>query len=105
MAWKTTESNYTQGERWFILYDYLRRNSRKGHPISRKQIFDYLSANYDITISPHTFYADIEILSNDAFGLHIELDRSAFHGRIDVGVCPYKKEWREGHAMYFYAAG
>ena len=49
MAWKTTESNYTQGERWFILYDYLRRNSRKGHPVSRKQIFDYLSANYDIT--------------------------------------------------------
>lgn len=81
MAWKTTESNYTQGERWFILYDYLRRNSRKGHPVSRKQIFDYLSANYDITISPHTFYADMEILSNDAFGLHIELDRSAFHGK------------------------
>ena len=85
MAWKEAESNYTQGERWFILYDYLRRNSRKGHPVSRKQIFDYLSANHDITISPHTFYADMEILSNDAFGLHIELDRSAFHSKGGCG--------------------
>ena len=80
MAWKEAESNYTQGERWFILHDYLRRNSRKGHPVSRSQVLDYLSLQYDISITPRTFYADIAVLSGGAFGLQVVFDKNAFRG-------------------------
>ena len=61
MAWKTTESNYTQGQRWFILYNYLIQNTGKGRMVSRAQIFQHL-ANYDIHISANTLYADLDIL-------------------------------------------
>ena len=80
MAWKNTDNPYTQGERWFLIYNYLCQNARKGHPVSRSQVLDYLSLQYDISITPRTFYADIAVLSGGAFGLQVVFDKSAFRG-------------------------
>lgn len=55
------EQHYTVGERQFILYEYFQKYTGKDRAVSRKQIFDYLKT-FDITISPHTFYNDLEIL-------------------------------------------
>ena len=52
---------HTAGERQFILYRYFLENTRKGHAVSREDIFDYL-ALYNIFISPHTLYNDFDIL-------------------------------------------
>ena len=62
----------TAGERQFILYRYFLENTRKGHAVSRKDIFDYL-ATYNIFISPHTLYNDFDILRS-TMGLDIEFD-------------------------------
>lgn len=65
----------TAGERQFILYRYFLENTRKGHAVSRKDIFDYL-ANYNIFISPHTLYNDFDVLRG-TMGLDIEFDPHA----------------------------
>ena len=73
------DDSYSQGQRWFILYNYLIQNTGKGRMVSRAQIFQHL-ANYDIHISANTLYADLDILSGDIFRLDIEKDKHAFKG-------------------------
>ena len=80
MAWKNTDSDYTQGERWFLLYNYLIKNSSKKHPVSRKQIFDYFEKEYGLKVSLHTFYADIGVIRSEAFNLDVEYDKHLFGG-------------------------
>lgn len=63
---------HTAGERQFILYRYLLEHTRKGHAVSREEIFDYL-ALYNIFISPHTLYNDFDVL-RATMRLDIEFD-------------------------------
>ena len=65
-------AKYTAGERQFILYRYLLENTKKGHAVSREDIFDYL-ATFNIFISPHTLYNDFDVLRG-TMGLDIEFD-------------------------------
>ena len=51
---------HTAGERQFILYRYFLENTRKGHAVSRKDIFNHL-ATYNIFISPHALYNDFHV--------------------------------------------
>ena len=55
------DRKYSPGERQFILYQYLLKNTCKGHTATRKQILDYL-ATYGIVISVNTLYADLEAI-------------------------------------------
>ena len=55
-------------ERRFILYQYLLKNTCKGHTVTRQQILDHL-ASYGIVISVNTLYADLEI--NNEVGLAV----------------------------------
>ncbi|MBO5111354.1 MAG: WYL domain-containing protein [Clostridia bacterium] len=64
----------TTGERRFLLYNYLIRNTSKGRVATRKQLFDYLRT-YDIKISVNTFYADLAVLQGEVFNLEIEFDQ------------------------------
>ena len=73
------EDGHLQGERWFIEYDYLIKNTGKGRMVSRAQIFQHLE-NHDIHISLNTFYADLDILGGDIFRLDIMRDIHAFKG-------------------------
>ena len=50
-------------ERRFILYQYLVKNTCKGHTVTRKEILDHL-ASYGIVISVNTLYADLEIIKS-----------------------------------------
>lgn len=70
---------YTVGERQFILYRYFLENTKKGHTVSRKDIFNYL-ATYNIFISPHTLYNDFDILRG-TMGLDIEFDPHEHKGK------------------------
>lgn len=77
---KNKDCPYSQGDRWFLIYEFLRKNSRKGRPVSRKQILDYLYNTYDIKISVNTFYSDIAAVQRDPFSLDVQLDKRAFRG-------------------------
>lgn len=82
MAWKRkdgTRCEISQGERWFLLYNYLMRNTGKGRTASRKQIMDYLDS-MNASITPHTLYTDFETLRGPIFGLEIETDKRAHRG-------------------------
>ena len=46
---------YTPAERQFLLYEYFQRHTNKSHPVSRKEIMDYLET-FEIYISPNTLY-------------------------------------------------
>lgn len=70
---KLNGNDYTVGERQFILYQFLRKNTRKGKVATKRMIKDHLSV-YDIQITDNTLYHDIAILSGDAMGLLIEYD-------------------------------
>jgi len=67
-------SAYSQGERWFLLYQYFIQNSNKDTPITYDDICKHL-LNYNIEVHPNTLYADIATLQSDIFGLIIEYDR------------------------------
>ena len=64
----------TTGERRFLLYNYLIRNTGKGRVATRKQIFDHLKS-YGIEISVNTFYADLTVLQGEIYNLEIEFDQ------------------------------
>lgn len=64
----------SQGERWFLLYDYLTKNTGKGKVATRQQIYDHLK-NYGIKISANTLYADLAVLGGEVFGLSIQYDQ------------------------------
>jgi predicted DNA-binding transcriptional regulator YafY len=64
----------TTGERRFLLYNYLIRNTGKGRVATRKQILDHLKG-YDIKISVNTFYADLTVLQGEIYNLEIEFDQ------------------------------
>ena len=70
---KINGNDYTVGERQFILYQFLRKNSRKGKVATKQMIKDHLSL-YDIQITDNTLYHDIAVLSGDVMGLQIEYD-------------------------------
>ena len=44
---------YTPAERQFLLYEYFQKHTNKEHPVSRKEILDYLET-FEIYISPHS---------------------------------------------------
>ena len=69
----------SQGERWFIEYDYLIKNTGKGRMVSRAQIFKHLET-FGIKISVNTFYADLGALGGEIFNLDIRKDKHAFKG-------------------------
>ena len=52
---------YTPAERQFLLYEYFQKHTNKEHPVSRKEILDYLET-FEIYISPHTLYSDLDVL-------------------------------------------
>jgi len=66
---------YTPAERQFLLSEYIRQNTCKGHAISRQRIFDYL-ASFGISISPHTLYADLDVLKG-TLKMDIRFDKHA----------------------------
>lgn len=70
---KRTEA--TAGERRFILYNYLIRNTSEGHVKTPAQIFDYLLLKHGIE-KPNikTFYADLAALERETYGLKIQYD-------------------------------
>lgn len=70
---KQNAKDYTVGERQFILYQFLRKNTRKGRVATKQMIKDHLSL-YDIQITDNTLYHDIAVLSGDVMGLQIEYD-------------------------------
>lgn len=72
---KINGNDYTVGERQFILYQFLRKNTRKGKVATKQMIKDHLSL-YDIQITDNTLYHDIAVLSRDVMGLQIEYDES-----------------------------
>ena len=57
------DRKYLPGERQYLLYQYLLKNTCKGHTVTRKQILDHLSS-YGIVISVNTLYADLEIIKS-----------------------------------------
>lgn len=69
----------SQGERWFLLYQYLTRNAYRGKSVSRQQLLDHL-AGQGIQISVNTLYADLSALQGEFFGLEIEFDCHAHRG-------------------------
>ena len=73
---KINGNDYTVGERQFILYQFLRKNSRKGKVATKKMIKDHLLLTYDIEITDNTLYHDIAVLCGDVMGLQIEYDES-----------------------------
>ena len=68
------QSAYSQGERWFLLYQYFIKNSNKDTPVTFEDIRKHL-LRYDIVVHPNTLRADIATLQSDIFGLTIEYDR------------------------------
>lgn len=69
------KSDITAGERRFLLYDYLIRNTGKGRVKTPAQISKYLETNYGIEkVNPKTFYSDLAILTGKVFGLKLEYD-------------------------------
>ena len=69
-----SKSEYSQGERWFLLYQYFIKNSNKETPVTLDDISAHL-LNYNIEVHPNTLRADIATLQSDIFGLTIEYDR------------------------------
>lgn len=68
------KSNYSPGERWFLLYQYFIKNSNKETPVTYNDIRSYL-LKHNIEVHPNTLRADIDTLQNSIFGLIIEYDR------------------------------
>ena len=79
----------TTGERRFLLYNYLIRNTGKGRVATRSQIFAHLKT-YDIKISVNTFYADLAVLQGEIFNLDIEYDQQ--HNGYWVRNPPFTKD-------------
>ena len=52
---------YTPAERQFLLYEYFQKHTNKSHPVSRKEILDYLET-FEIHISKNTLYNDLDVL-------------------------------------------
>ena len=71
---KINGNEYTVGKRQFILYQFLRKNTRKGKVATKQMIKDHLLFSYDIEITDNTLYHDIAVLSGDVMGLQIEFD-------------------------------
>ena len=68
------KADYSQGERWFLLYQYFIKNSNKNSPITIDDICNHL-LKYNIVVHPNTLRADIATLQSDIFGLNIEYNR------------------------------
>ena len=68
------KADYSQGERWFLLYQYFIKNSNKNSPITFDDICNHL-LKYNIVVHPNTLRADIATLQSDIFGLNIEYNR------------------------------
>ena len=68
------QSAYSQGERWFLLYQYFIKNSNKDTPVTFEDIRKHL-LRYDIVVHPNTLRSNIATLQSDIFGLTIEYDR------------------------------
>lgn len=66
--------SYTQGERRFIIYQYLLRNTCYDQVASKREITDLLKNKYHIEITDPTFYSDITTLRGDVYGLDIQFD-------------------------------
>ena len=69
---------YTPAERQFLLYEYFQRHTNKEHPVSRKEILDYLET-FEIYISPHTLYSDLDVLRG-TMKLDIQFNAHAHKG-------------------------
>lgn len=44
---------YTPAERQFLLYEYFQKHTNKEHPVSRKEILDYRTADEQQKSVPH----------------------------------------------------
>ena len=75
-----TNSDYSQGARWFILYNYFLRHCDIDHYVGSKKVIEDLKSDYNISISANTLREDIKILQAEPFNLDIEMDRSARGG-------------------------
>ena len=69
---------YTPAERQFLLYEYFQKHTNKEHPVSRKEILDYLET-FEIYISPHTLYSDLDVLRG-TMKLDIQFNAHAHKG-------------------------
>ena len=69
---------YTPAERQFLLYEYFQKHTNKEHPVSRKEILDYLET-FEIYISPHTLYSDLDVLRG-TMKLDIQFNAHAHQG-------------------------
>lgn len=77
-----SNSIYSQGERWFLLYQYFITHADRGS-ITPKEIRDYyLSKN--IEVHTNTIYADISAIQGEVFGLQIDFDK-----RLNGGAGAY----------------
>ena len=77
-----SSSIYSQGERWFLLYQYFITHADRGS-ITPKEIRDYyLSKN--IEVHTNTIYADISAIQGEVFGLQIDFDK-----RLNGGAGAY----------------
>ena len=72
------EIKYTPAERQFLLYEYFQKHTNKEHPVSRKEILDYLET-FEIYISPHTLYSDLDVLRG-TMKLDIQFNAHAHKG-------------------------
>lgn len=59
---KINGNEYTVGERQFILYQFLRKNTRKGKVATKQMVKAHLLLSYDIEITDNTLYHDIAVL-------------------------------------------
>ncbi|MBR5279295.1 MAG: WYL domain-containing protein [Clostridia bacterium] len=70
-----SKSDATAGERRYLIYDYLIKNTWEGHTKTFTQIFEYLKNHYDIDeVNAKTFYADLAVLQGNVFGLMLQYD-------------------------------
>ena len=77
---KKSKSEATAGERRFLLYNYLIKNTWEGHTKTRTDIFDHLLLKHGIEkTNIKTFYADLAALERETYGLKIQYDRKS-HG-------------------------
>lgn len=77
---KKSKSEATAGERRFLLYNYLIKNTWEGHTKTPTDIFEYLLTHYGIE-KPNikTFYSDLAALERPTYGLEIQYDPKS-HG-------------------------
>ena len=74
------KSDVTAGERRFLLYNYLLRNTSEGRVKTPKEISEYLETHYGIEkVNPKTFYSDLAVLQGKVFGLMLQYDPKS-HG-------------------------